>query len=574
MAKTYEPPGTGAASYTMVGTTPTMTIVHLPAWWVAAPLRIRVALVTGFGLFLWLLTTAPAPTLPPTSLVVATWNVGAINNNPFEYWLTMDDDPRYEDLMNKVEAFVQAPPPKKDVEASFIFTEDMFVTLMGEMRAMGWAETELQTAQARWRDDWSKRHVVSGLLKDPAMGSKRLISMPDRVTNTMTGQATTLYRPAATNCYPERFGTVAEWWTRWLRFMFHTPVRDGGKVPAALLERIPRAKYPALTEEEERASLPLQTLAMALFDAVQVRMLNQLVGAEAWQTLRARICQALNTRKIQNTLDLVQREYSSKVDVVFLQETSAALIDRARHELGRDFHVLAPAVLGRSDQNSIVLLRKAPGIFPSSEEELNYEQLRSVANFLPERLVSDGDLFALVVDDRWGRSFVLASFHGDTNGLATIPVVRAVSSAAPHDALLVMGLDANTYFRAKPETGGDGERVQVVGEFQSFLVSQHLASCWGAAVPPHTTRNARTFMQPQLSKAATREQIEAKGDVNPKDFVVFRAGQFALESQPALDNTGKRGRFDPDLVFPTLDFPSDHAVLSVELRLIRDIRRG
>ena len=46
---------------------------------------------------------------------------------------------------------------------------------------------------------------------------------------------------------------------------------------ASLLAPIKRAKYPALTEEGQ-ISLPLQTLHLAVFDAILVRMLNQLTS--------------------------------------------------------------------------------------------------------------------------------------------------------------------------------------------------------------------------------------------------------------------------------------------------------
>ena len=37
---------------------------------------------------------------------------------------------------------------------------------------------------------------------------------------------------------------------------------------------IKRSKYPALSEDEERLSIPLQTLCGAIFDAILVHMLN------------------------------------------------------------------------------------------------------------------------------------------------------------------------------------------------------------------------------------------------------------------------------------------------------------
>jgi len=65
----------------------------------------------------------------PTKLNVATWNLAAINNNPFEYWLTIQDDPKYSDLMSKVEGMVKNPGPR-NVLVNEIFTEDMFRRLV------------------------------------------------------------------------------------------------------------------------------------------------------------------------------------------------------------------------------------------------------------------------------------------------------------------------------------------------------------------------------------------------------------------------------------------------------------
>ena len=41
------------------------------------------------------------------ALRVVTWNVAAINNNPFEYWITHDEDPSYDTMMRAVRLFVE-----------------------------------------------------------------------------------------------------------------------------------------------------------------------------------------------------------------------------------------------------------------------------------------------------------------------------------------------------------------------------------------------------------------------------------------------------------------------------------
>jgi hypothetical protein len=218
-------------------------------------------------------------------------------------------------------------------------------------------------------------------------------------------------------------------------------------------------------------------------------------------------------------------------------------------------------------------------------------------------LVAPGDLFVVRCVERSAdggagsrRRFLLASFHGDTNGLATVPVVdalhkhmrlREVDEAAaagkPTDAppppLLVLGIDANTHVAHE-----EGTRQGVV-EFAAHLSSLGLASCWGAADPRvHTTYNARTFLQPQLNKAVRMADRATSPltDRHPKDHVVFsrgyRAGAGAKSGSRAMagfraklvsrDNSGD-GTFLPDAPFPTLRFPSDHAAVCAELEPVR-----
>jgi hypothetical protein len=57
-----------------------------------------------------------------------------------------------------------------------------------------------------------------------------------------------------------------------------------------------------------------------------------------------------------------------------------------------------------------------------------------------------------VTHKRTGESFVLASFHGDTNGLATIPIMQALHTCVQTQAetmgaapKMIFGADANTY---------------------------------------------------------------------------------------------------------------------------------
>ena len=62
---------------------------------------------------------------------------------------------------------------------------------------------------------------------------------------------------------------------QWSTFIFKSSVEQKNKEGVLeytrikdKLKKIPRAKYPAVTEEEERISIPLQTMCGAIFDAI------------------------------------------------------------------------------------------------------------------------------------------------------------------------------------------------------------------------------------------------------------------------------------------------------------------
>jgi hypothetical protein len=62
--------------------------------------------------------------------------------------------------------------------------------------------------------------------------------------------------------------------------MFDTPLTISNKGVTVtdpvykMLQPIKKAKYPDITEAEEKVSLPLQTMCGAIFDAILVHMMN------------------------------------------------------------------------------------------------------------------------------------------------------------------------------------------------------------------------------------------------------------------------------------------------------------
>lgn len=439
-------------------------------------------------------------------LNLSTWNIAAINNNPFEYWIT-SDDPNYNKIMGKVSKFVQNPE-KYDVPVHEVFGEQQFSQLEEYMIKAGWkgrgSEDYIKITRRIWDEDLKNRRIMSGFIQDSVLGKKRLISMPDRVTNTInTVDHGIVYRPTVINCYEQNFGKT--WFASWLKFMFEDKITikhgDADKVttPSEMLTTIKRSKYPAVTAEEESASIPLQTLCCAIFDAVLIYMMDT-VSDGTWEPLRQTMCNNLNRHKLDRTMEILETTYADQ-DIIFLQEVASSFrVACEGKPISSLFDIYLPDEMdSERDQNSFILLKKGKY---REVREVTSEVLKELSNQSSSSKpapVMKGDLLALAVVDATDlKKYILASFHGDTNGLATIPIVSAVYSYAVNqlpDHKLLFGMDANTY--AKPESDQQG-----VVDFGKFFKSKKLNSCYGHEPNPlnFTTFHARTYLQPQLNK--------------------------------------------------------------------------
>lgn len=490
-----------------------------------------------------------------------TWNLAAINNNPFEYWIT-NEDPNYNRIMSDVSKFIDSPGVS-DVSVKSIFTEKMFAELEASMTAANW--TGVAETRKVWDADYKERKIISEFIKDVELGKKRLTSMPDRVTNSIsTTTEGVVMRPTVVNCYnAANLSSVENWWLEWRSFVFERTVivkKQGVKtvVPIRdMISKIQRSKYPSITENEAAISIPLQTLCLAIFDAILVSMMNTIDG-NAWQPLRLDLCNKLNKKKTDRIIQILQNSYAT-ADIQFLQEVASSFGDAAeKRPLANIFDIYYPAVMdSKRDQNSFILLKK--GKF-TEVTDVTSKLLKKADHSHPVP-VMDGDLLVLTaIDAEDGARYILASFHGDTNGLSTIPVTAAVHAYAltkPNYKLL-FGLDANTYFKPKKDEQG-------MVQFAEFFTSKKMNSCYGPNPNPQnfTTFNAHTHLQPQLNKAVRLEDKYVKGDKNPKDFILFFDSDFTVISTEK-DNTGLRS-YTENMVFPTLTFPSDHAVTSTLL---------
>ena len=92
-------------------------------------------------------------------LQISSWNIAAINNNPFEYWITYDENENYDTIMSNVEEFLERPGDR-DVAVSQVFTDDMFGELEKRMLGVGW-----ESVRSYWEKEFRDRKIVSGFMK-------------------------------------------------------------------------------------------------------------------------------------------------------------------------------------------------------------------------------------------------------------------------------------------------------------------------------------------------------------------------------------------------------------------------
>ena len=152
--------------------------------------------------------------------------------------------------MQEIEQFIENPGDR-DIPVNQVFTDEMFTTLESRFDKIGWPNV-----RSYWENDFKNRKIVSGFLKDADLGSKRLASMPDRITNTINvvGKNEPICRPTVINMYDGDLSNQDKWWKAWEKFMFEDDLtistKDGDitKKPFQMLKGISRAKYPAVTE--------------------------------------------------------------------------------------------------------------------------------------------------------------------------------------------------------------------------------------------------------------------------------------------------------------------------------------
>ena len=346
-------------------------------------------------------------------------------------------------------------------------------------------------------------------------------------------------------------------------------------------------KYPSLSIDEESVSVPLQTLILALFDAVLIHSMLFLYPNQShlWHQIRIDTCTHLVWNKSKRAKSILETTYQH-VDLLFLQEASAEFVNDMYYNSKFFKALLLPENGGAvpdgiRNQNSIVLIKK--GSVLDQIVSVKGTVVKDVSKEMKVKGLSRGDLYAVLVepslikkdDDDDGDECALnvarlfVSFHGDTNGLLSIPLLRSIQQWVDNYNTqhyeknkidVVIGMDANTYGKYSKKN------KQNLKDYIDVVVKEMKMTTWLGNVPNvqlHTTYNGRTFLQPQLNKAMTKEEVQYQGDRNLKDFILFDGNGWNCQN-PIRDNTGK-GEYVEEMVYPTTEWPSDHSAVSCVL---------
>lgn len=84
--------------------------------------------------------------------------------------------------MEAVQRFIDSPGDR-DVKVKEVFTPTMWAELKQLMVEHNWSG--IDETEAKWLSDFSSRTIINGFIKDKSIGEKRLVSMPDRYTNSI-----------------------------------------------------------------------------------------------------------------------------------------------------------------------------------------------------------------------------------------------------------------------------------------------------------------------------------------------------------------------------------------------------
>jgi len=302
--------------------------------------------------------------------------------------------------------------------------------------------------------------------------------------------------------------------------------------------------------------VPLQFLCLALYDCVLVHIMNTLRTDASWQGIKQEMTNSMAKRKLATTLNIFRESYK-EADIMCIQKCSTIYRNSLESAMGMEFDIIFPDHMDYEDPTaaaSIILLRKK--LFNGyAHKNLTSEVIELVEAQKAGKQPGANELLVISTKGKDGKPYLIASFHSDSKGKQSIPVVKALSMVLKKEnesaeTRAIFGLDANTV-------------LDNVIKFSEECKSVGLRTVTG----PHyaawtTTCKARTHLQPQTTKAVPMS-MRLYDDCNPRDHILIDRKAFDVKKM-LRDNTGKKDFIEAQNI-PSMDFPSDHAIICATL---------
>jgi hypothetical protein len=441
-----------------------------------------------------------------STLKTVSWNLGSLQTNTLEFW-----QPEGSPLRRTQELLDAELKTHVNTPISNVFTHQMMTALCNFVDI---------DRKAAIFDNYAKISEVSvyDFLTDKTIGRKRFVSMADRV---LREHPTFGLRPSLITGSVITDESIHEWWNTYKSFLeIVDPVRT------MVLRKHNSDKYgnKGFSTYELEYYVELQLLHLAISDACFVYI------SKAIEELGNTISDLADT--FSNKFVSIKSILTSiDADILCLQEVDASSLENF------DGYVSVKPSKSYGKQDSIILLRK--GIFDSIE----FQSLETP-------VIGPGDLVLIRARHVMsGRKFLIASFHGDANGLSTIPFLRDLRQEVRDEDIVIIGSDTNAHY----DSGDEGSKLKY-STFESF-VSSYSWEIVNKGYP--TTRSCRTFFQAQAHKGHHAEDIQFASD--PKDNIIFR--DLTLVDSHIIFGESESAPI------PNKQVPSDHAIVLATLDL-------
>ena len=427
------------------------------------------------------------------SIKVASWNVGALQTNPLEFWQPTNS--KHRQVQENLDQALQGLG--RTIQISDIVSAQMIQDILAlddfgpNMEVIGDVFESIKTIS------------VHAYLTDKNIGRKRFVSMADRLLRDRPSLISSKRAPPG----------ISTWWPDYLNYLQETkPIVNG------ILKSHNSPKYgdQGFSKFDKEYYRELQLLHLAIADACHVFLAGTvpLVG-----NMIAELGDQFGTKF--TAIKEILTNHSP--DVICLQEVDFFAFQPL---LGFDFY-RPPASNGKQD--SLILLRQ--GIFDNVSEV-----------HLGSSVVGPGDLVLLTCRQiRSSKSTLIASYHGETNGTTTLPLLEAIHSLSSAYESVIVGSDTNAHY----ESGGSKLEF---AELERFTSKMH----WKLSNNANpTTRSCRTFFQAQAHKGHHMSEIHFDSD--PKDNIIVGGGA-------RIESSGIFFGPDCEAPIPNERFPSDHAL--------------